>query len=228
MPTKNMLPGDSEPDAPTVESYSDRKRRFARETILDAAHDLMRKNPEDDFSMRDLAGVAGMAVTTVFSHFGSKGGVLRGLIDRLLERIDAVYEDRVAGDADTVGRVMTMASAGLDTVLEEQGVNQRILGTLLVVGDEHVYDELRRQTDQLWIKALGDGSGLDRDALAIGLPHLSEQMTVTFRGALALWIAEGLTETAFRRVLLQGIALNLLGFVDGEARSELIRTYCTD
>lgn len=210
----------------SLSSYAQRKRRFTRGTILDAAEALMVRADNDDFSMRDLAVEAGMAVTTVFSHFGSKAGVLRGLIDRLLDKIEDAFDRRARNLEGAIPRTYAMAEAGLDTVLEAPGFNQRILGSLLMVGDDRVYMELQRQTNHLWIKALGDGASLVAETCEIGLAYIPEQMTVTFRGALALWIAEGLSEEQFRRVLLRGVTFNLLGFISADARRELIRDYC--
>lgn len=216
------------PGDPAQKPYMRRKRDFTRATILDAAEGLMASNEAGDFSMRDLAAEAQMAVTTVFSHFGSKAGVLRGLIDRLLDRIEQAFDRKKVKTQDTIACVYAMADAGLDIVLETPAFNQRILGSLLMVGDDRVYDELQRQTNHLWIKALGDGDGLAAETRAVGLARLPEQMTVTFRGALALWIAEGLTEVEFRRLLLRSVTLNLLGFISPQERDRLIRAYCDE
>lgn len=209
------------PDA-RLKPYMRRKRDFTRATILDAAESLMTDNENDDFSMRDLAAEAQMAVTTVFAHFGSKAGVFRGLIDRLLDKIERNFDRRAINADRTVARVFAMAEAGLDVIIEAPGFNQRILGSLLMVGEDRVYVELQHQTNYLWIKAIGNGGELAADTREVAVLRLPEQMTVSFRGALALWIAEGLTEAEFRSLLLRSVTLNLLGFVSAQERDRLI------
>jgi AcrR family transcriptional regulator len=71
--------------------FSPRRQQQADETrrrIADAAHHLLGKEGYAATTMAAIAEAAGVAVQTVYAIFGSKQGVLRGLIDRAIFGLD--------------------------------------------------------------------------------------------------------------------------------------------
>ena len=207
---------------PAKVSHAERKRIFTRATILDAATRLIIDHPKSDFSMRELAEAAGMAVTTLFSHFGSKGGVLRGLIDRLIDEIEEDYDKRSGKISSAIDRLFVMAEVGVEVVLARPAFSKRILGSLLADSEDHVFTELKRQTNYVWTKSLGDGLPLTADASTLWSVLIPEQLTIAFRGALAVWIAEKVPDEQFRRLVSNSVVLTLLGFVRPEDKGKLL------
>ena len=206
---------------PAKVSHAERKRIFTRATILDTAARLIIEHPKSDFSMRDLAEAAGMAVTTLFSHFGSKGGVLRGLIDRLIDEIEEGYDKRSGTLDSAIDRLFVMAEVGVEVVLARPAFSKRILGSLLADSEDHVFTELKRQTNYIWMKALGDGVPLIADVKTLWSVLVPEQLTITFRGALAVWIAEKVPDDQFRRLVVNSVLITLLGFIQTEDTERL-------
>jgi AcrR family transcriptional regulator len=73
-------------------------RDLTRQRILEAAEVLYRERWYDDVSLRAVAGEAGVALQTVVNHFGSKGGLLAAVAERVGGRIDRRREEVGAGD----------------------------------------------------------------------------------------------------------------------------------
>jgi AcrR family transcriptional regulator len=64
---------------------SDRREQQAAETrnrILDAARSLIQKSGFEETTIEAIAGEAGVAAPTVYAVFGSKRGILQGLMER--------------------------------------------------------------------------------------------------------------------------------------------------
>jgi AcrR family transcriptional regulator len=60
-----------------------------RRSILDAAHELFTTKGWAATGIRDIAVAAGVAIETVYSHFSSKSGVLRAVVDLAVVGDDA-------------------------------------------------------------------------------------------------------------------------------------------
>src|ERR1700752_3583048 len=65
------------------ESLRQRHADVTQRAILDAARRLFVERGYAHTPMRALAYAAGVAVQTIYSSFGSKGGVVTGLIDHI-------------------------------------------------------------------------------------------------------------------------------------------------
>ncbi|MGW5107771.1 TetR/AcrR family transcriptional regulator [Nocardia sp. NPDC004123] len=63
----------------------DRREQLTLRIILTTARRLFAESGYTGTSIRSIAREAGVAPQTIYSHFGSKAGVLRGLIDLLEE-----------------------------------------------------------------------------------------------------------------------------------------------
>jgi AcrR family transcriptional regulator len=76
-------------DAPDASSArrpyrSGRRAQQAEQTrrvVVQAAHDLFVANGWSATGMREVAAIAGVAIETVYSHFSSKRGLLRAVVD---------------------------------------------------------------------------------------------------------------------------------------------------
>jgi AcrR family transcriptional regulator len=72
-------------DAKTRRGYRSQLRaqqaQMTKRSVVQAAHDLFVANGWAATGMRDVASRAGVALETVYSHFSSKAGLLRGVVD---------------------------------------------------------------------------------------------------------------------------------------------------
>lgn len=69
-----------------------RKRRTV-DALLRAAEELFRAHPADDVTVDDIAARAGVAVGSLYNHFGSKAGLHAAVIEKALQA-DRDYMDR--------------------------------------------------------------------------------------------------------------------------------------
>lgn len=99
-------------------TYAARRAAFALETrarILAAAMELI-PSTKSDLSVNEIAREAGVAVQSIYDHFGSKGGLLVAVIQEvqrkggLSEGIDEVFRSR---DGESALRRMTRATMAL-------------------------------------------------------------------------------------------------------------------
>ncbi len=73
------------------------KVEATRTSILDAARSVLRERGYGSLSTREVAAVAGVPLSQIHYHFGSKQGMVLALFEymnaRLLERQDAMFAD---------------------------------------------------------------------------------------------------------------------------------------
>ena len=63
----------------------DPRARRTIESLLQAAEQLFSTRSVDDVTLEEIAGTAGVAVGSVYNHFGSKAGLHAALIERALD-----------------------------------------------------------------------------------------------------------------------------------------------
>jgi TetR/AcrR family transcriptional regulator len=68
--------------------------------LLRAAEALFRDRSVDDVTVEEIAGSAGVAVGSIYNHFGSKAGLHAALVERALQA-DREFMDRAYGSADS-------------------------------------------------------------------------------------------------------------------------------
>lgn len=91
-----------------------------RDRILDAATELFLGQGYGTTSLDQVAAKAGVTKPTVYSHFGSKDGLLEAMIARHTDsRVDH-FASRLQGDGDTESDLMHFAHAFLTTVMSDE------------------------------------------------------------------------------------------------------------
>lgn len=87
-----------------------------RRTVLTAAHELFLAQGFSGTGMREVAAAAGVALETVYSHFSSKRGLLRAVMDAAVvgddepERLAQRAEFRAMGEGSRAKRIRAAAS----------------------------------------------------------------------------------------------------------------------
>jgi AcrR family transcriptional regulator len=71
---------------------ADQRKQRTVTALLDAAEELMRHRPVDDVTVDEIAESAGVAVGSIYNHFGSKAGLHAALVERALQ-VDRGFMD---------------------------------------------------------------------------------------------------------------------------------------
>ena len=197
----------------------ERNRQLAQDLVLDAAKRLLQRSPSAEFSMRALAAEAGVGFATPFNHFGNKNAIMQALSARLIESMSLRFEQETPG-GDAVDRVLAMGKISVATLLEQPDVSKAVVGSLGVVNPSH--SVVRPNSEGLWLRALGDFSGLDLASRDLGRALLPQQLAFTFRGCVSFWIAGELSNDMFSQAFQAGALTVLLGFVDPAHRGVVL------
>jgi AcrR family transcriptional regulator len=197
-----------------------RRNVILSDAILDAAEKLIREGSSQEFTMRALAEEAGVSVVTAYNHFGSKAGVMRGIIRRLIDEIRRRYFAAPIAKS-VIDRILAMAEMGAQVSLDESQL-YRTVGRSLMVFDEQMTLEGVRP-EKLWRDAMGQSwSDFRNDVAAEAARTLPTQLAMIYRGAFSFWIAGEIDDEEFRKAVRSGVATVLLAFVRDGKRDDLM------
>jgi AcrR family transcriptional regulator len=85
----------------------------ARETLLEAAHTAVGKQPWTGVRMVDVAAAAGVSRQTLYNEFGTKEGLGAALVQRLVEGfLDGAVRAAAEAAAEAVSEAEALAGAG--------------------------------------------------------------------------------------------------------------------
>ncbi|MFI0481165.1 TetR family transcriptional regulator [Actinomadura sp. 9N215] len=143
--------------------------RSVRETLLDAAHDLLVERGYRAVRMQDVAAAAGVSRQTVYNEFGDKWGLAQAVVirhnERYLDGIDAVLSDH----DDLYSAVVAAVTYTLETSADDRLKKAVLTGEggdemlpLLTTQAEPV---LFAASERIAEHALRHWPHLDRDAL---------------------------------------------------------------
>ena len=199
--------------------WRERRRTSLRGEILASAEALIRRTRGTDFTMRELAERAGVALATPYTLYGSKAGVLYALVTRGIDSIEALFVRAAA--PDPVSSLLTVAETSADFYARDQVLYRPLLRFLFGAYEPRYRPMLINRVMQLWDPGI--------DACIVGgcmLPSvrmvpLRRLLIVNFTGALQLWIQEDLDDDGFRNQVLYGMVLLLLPQVGDTARAPL-------
>ena len=188
--------------------------------ILDAAERLLRASGSAEFSMRELAGEAGLSFATPFNQFGSKTAIMQALSAR---RIDAMVERFavVAPTGRAAERVLAAVDIAVGVLLEEPVVSRPVIGSLGSPTGEP--GQTAERSRGLWAMALGDREGIAPELIEIARISLPDLLAFGFRGCLSFWVAGEIGDADLAPRARQTAVALLLGFVAPEHRPVLIQ-----
>jgi AcrR family transcriptional regulator len=130
--------------------------------ILDAAIAVIARNGVRGLRVEDVAETAGVAVSLLYYHFGTRSGLVRAALDHANERAASQYA-RAAEEGCGYGAVRRMLLSEFDDVphvRETSVVWSEVLAS--AVFDAELRDQLRA-ANETWValvaRRIGDGQG---------------------------------------------------------------------
>lgn len=173
----------------------DPRTRRTVDALLRAAQELFAERSVDEVGVEQIAGRAGVAVGSIYNHFGSKAGLYAAAVREAVEH-DRAHMDRAhtAQDRDPVGQLYSAAHEYLEFYLRSPEYFRMLAfphppGRYPAGGEvaDQLADSVRRQNDRL-VEALDRG-------VADGVVREID----TARLATALWAAwNGIISLAWR------------------------------
>lgn len=116
-----------------------------------------------------------------------------------------------------------MAHAGVDYLLQDPALSRRVCASLLAPTGDQSHAGFRRTAEHLWIHAMaGEGAPFPPERQDLWARLIPQQLMMSFRGALALWIAEDLPDEHLRAAVNNSVVTILLAFAPPEHGARLI------
>lgn len=112
------MPPTSETAADDVARARGAKRRAkTRSAALDAVERLLVEHTPADLRMEDVATEAGIAPASLYTHFGTKNGLLAATVDRLMEVSAETMRGAYAGSGTPLERIQATGIAYFELLL---------------------------------------------------------------------------------------------------------------
>tara|TARA_R110002096_G_scaffold75490_3_gene178367 strand:+ start:824 stop:1567 length:744 start_codon:yes stop_codon:yes gene_type:complete len=200
--------------------YALRREKF-RKKILDAAEALIVETGDLSFGMRELAVEAKVSAATPFNHFGSKHGVLNGIIERSLNHLSPKRivqnpkEEPVAGIFRHCDEVVKYYAS-------KPELYRPVFGEVLCAPTTGVANAIQL-ANSYWKAGLQAALEAGQIKPGRNLDIVASQLEANWLGPLILWVGGSLDGEAWRRQAEYGTAIVLLSLVEDSARNQLER-----
>lgn len=158
-----------------------RHKRISDAELLDVALAAMRRVGSDRLSFGRLADEVDLAASTLVQRFGTKDGLVRAVLDRAWDQLDAATTTAIADAVDGTSGVVQLLGA-LSQQYDDDPAQQ-----LLLLRDDLRDPELRAR-GAAWFERL---AGAVEQRLAMVLPDttgLGEAVVAHWQGAVTLWM----------------------------------------
>lgn len=126
-PRPGNVPG---PVASARSNYQSAARQLLRQSLLEAARQLLRERQWPEITMSDLASAAGVSRQTLYNEFGTRQGFVEAYVLYDADRILAVVEEAIAGSGGEPEMTIRVAfSRFLETMREDPLAVSVLAGT---------------------------------------------------------------------------------------------------
>ncbi|WP_439617419.1 TetR/AcrR family transcriptional regulator [Shinella sp.] len=175
-----------------------RNKTISDEAVLDALLSLILTIGPDNLTFAKAAGACGLAPATLVQRYGDRQGLVRSILLRSWDRLDA---DTAAADAElpvTVAGAVDLLMRLMPPELADQNASD---GLLLL--REDVRDPVLRARGARWARQIVEALGRRLSAEPQEAERLGSQLACVWQGAHTWWAftqAEPF-EVAMRRVL---------------------------
>jgi AcrR family transcriptional regulator len=194
----------------TIEKSKDKRRN----AILAACERLIRETGSTDFSMKDLAGAAGISTYTTYNLIGSKSTVLYALLN---QGIDQIYAADILQScpADPIDQVFRAGDAVSAVFTDDPDYYRPLMRYLLGALDPVNRPTYMKRAFLYWrryTRNLEESGCLRNDFSSCGL---ARGLQVLFTGAIDYWVHDEISGDELRAQVRHGIAVHLLAATNG-------------
>ena len=189
-----------------IDGHAARKDE-TRNRLLDAAETLVRVCGGVSFSTRALAARAGVSPATPFNHFGSKRGVLAGIIARSLEDLSEQLAAR-ARTPDPIEQIFVAGDTVTSFYASDAALYRPVFAELLGSRRDEP-NPLFEQAAASWLSCLEAAHAAGRIESGRSLEVIASQLETHWIGTLSGWTAGGFSKTEWIARTRYGIALVL-------------------
>jgi AcrR family transcriptional regulator len=145
--------------------YAVAARELLRDTLLDAARDLVEQRDWADVTMADIATAAGVSRQTLYSEFGSRAEFAQALFLREGDRFLAAVEHAVNANLDDP---VAALAAAFDVFLTAAADNPLIRAVVAGEGNESLLPYVTTQGRPV----VGQAAGRLATVISAGWPHV--------------------------------------------------------
>jgi AcrR family transcriptional regulator len=205
---------------PRATSKLERSKAKRRDSILDGAKDLLKRESDEELSMRTLAKRANVSLATPYNLFGSKQGVMLALVKRegarFLDRLNEDHSD------DTIERVFRFIDGMFDMYRSDPPYFKALLSTLYTSDDADLRQELRRPRIAYLRRLMRESVAAGTLGTDISIGLVSRQLLGLNLFFIQEWVTGGMT---LERACLEtefGFSVVLLALANDTGKKQLL------
>ncbi|MDB6090199.1 MAG: TetR family transcriptional regulator [Gammaproteobacteria bacterium] len=201
--------------------WRERRRVALRASILRSAEDLIRDTGGTDFTMRNLADNADVALATPYGLFGSKAAVFYALLEDCVSEIDKQVDRSVL--PDPIEQMLAVSRISADLYGSDAVLYRPLLRFLMGSHEPEHHLALFGRAMKLWDSAIVRGVRSGSLQPQVRAEVLERQLLANFTGVLQFWIQGELDGPGFRNHVLLGTMLILIPYAAEPLRPGLLQ-----
>jgi AcrR family transcriptional regulator len=201
--------------------WRERRRVALRASILRSAEDLIRDTGGTDFTMRNLADNADVALATPYGLFGSKAAVFYALLEDCVSEIDKQVDRLVLPDA--IEQMLAVSRISADLYGSDVVLYRPLLRFLMGSHEPEHHLALFGRAMKLWDSAITEGVHSGSLLPKVRAEVLERQLLANFTGVLQFWMQGELDGPGFRNHVLFGTVLILIPHAAESLRPGLLQ-----
>ncbi len=165
-----------------------------REQLLEHCEDLIRERGAVEFTVSDLATLAGMSPSNVYRYFESKEALWEAMAERFFREKNDIMQQVVASDLPARGKLIAFFGKRLAVMRSRYEDDPKLFSDYLDLGDDH-FEVVRGYIDladhymaEIIAQAMAEGyfTGLEIDD-TVKLMNCMVQPFVSPRVMIAFW-----------------------------------------
>ncbi len=212
----------SVPESSAAEpDWRERRRVTLQASILRSAEKLIRDTGGTDFTMRNLADQADVALATPYGLFGSKAAVLYALVEDCVREIDKQVDRLRLSDA--IEQTLAVSRISADLYGSDAALYRPLLRFLIGSHEPEHHPALFGRAMRLWDSAITRGIELGTLLPKVRGEVMERQLLANFTGVLQYWMHGELDGAGFRNHVLFGTVLILIPHVPESLRPSLLQ-----
>lgn len=200
----------------------EKKKVESRKRITNAAARLIRKRKSTDFTMAELAKLAGISTYTTYNLIGSKAGVLYILLNDILDQIILPDTSYVSKKIEAIEKFFEIVDVPLKIFTDQEDFYRALTRFLFSSSGEPEREKYQIRAWGYWRQAI---AVLDRVGLLpadIRPSDLIRAANLSFTGVIEVWTHGELSSEGMRAQVRSVLAMLLLSLGDAEVRRLLL------